>query len=136
MAGCRVAGCDLAPCAKRGLLIQWGDRDTAEPILRAMSLGAFDYYVPKPTTSPDEQFHFLVGQFLYDWARAQGTGFKPVRMVGEHSTTRMHELRDLVDLAPWVPVFTPSHASIVSKRVGNYQYNPEWGILLDQLWVR
>ncbi|HET6685706.1 MAG TPA: FAD-dependent oxidoreductase, partial [Jiangellaceae bacterium] len=87
---------DLHPTAKRALLIQWGDRDTAEPILRAMSLGAFDYYVPKPTTSPDEQFHFLVGQFLYDWARAQGTGFKPVRIVGEHSTTRMHELRDLL----------------------------------------
>jgi YVTN family beta-propeller protein len=44
--------------------------------------------------------------------------------------------RDLVDLAPWVPVFTPSHAEVVSKRVGNYQYNPELMILLDQLWVR
>ena len=44
--------------------------------------------------------------------------------------------RDIVDLAPWVPLFTPSHATLVSKRVGNYQYNPEWGLLLDQLWVR
>jgi len=44
--------------------------------------------------------------------------------------------RDIVDLAPWVPLFTPSGASIVSKRVGNYQDNPEWGLLLDQLWVR
>jgi thioredoxin reductase (NADPH) len=61
-----------------------------------MSLGAFDYYVPKPTASPDEQFHFLVAQFLYDWARARGTGFKPVRIVGGHSTTRVHELRDLL----------------------------------------
>jgi thioredoxin reductase (NADPH) len=87
---------DLHPTAKRALLIQWGDRDTAEPILRAMSLGAFDYYVPKPTASPDEQFHFLVAQFLYDWARARGTGFKPVRIVGGHSTTRVHELRDLL----------------------------------------
>ena len=44
--------------------------------------------------------------------------------------------RDIVDLAPWVPLFTPSHATLVSKRVGNYQYNPEWGLLFDQLWVR
>lgn len=44
--------------------------------------------------------------------------------------------RDLVDLAPWVPLFTPSHAYLVSKRVGNYQYNPEWRLLFDQLWVR
>jgi YVTN family beta-propeller protein len=44
--------------------------------------------------------------------------------------------RDLVDRSPWVPVFTPTHASMVSKRVGNYQYNPEWRLLFDQLWVR
>jgi hypothetical protein len=44
--------------------------------------------------------------------------------------------RDIVDLAPWVPLFTPSGADVVSERVGNYQYNPEVWTLLDQLWVR
>jgi YVTN family beta-propeller protein len=44
--------------------------------------------------------------------------------------------RDIVDLAPWVPLFTPSHAFLTSKRVGNYQYNPESRLLFDQLWVR
>ena len=44
--------------------------------------------------------------------------------------------RDVVDLAPWVPLFTPSHAHLVSKRVGNYQFNPDLRLLLDQLWVR
>ena len=44
--------------------------------------------------------------------------------------------RDIVDLAPWVPLFTPVHATVVSKRVGNFQDNPELGLLLDQLWVR
>jgi YVTN family beta-propeller protein len=44
--------------------------------------------------------------------------------------------RDVVDLAPWVPLFTPSHAFLASKRVGNYQYNPELRVLFDQLWVR
>ena len=44
--------------------------------------------------------------------------------------------RKIVDLAPWVPLFTPSGASFTSKRVGNYQDNPELGILFDQLWVR
>jgi hypothetical protein len=24
----------------------------------------------------------------------------------------------------------------VSKRVGNYQYNPQFGVLIDQVWVR
>ena len=46
--------------------------------------------------------------------------------------------RDVVDRAPWVPLFTPRRAQFVSARVGNYQYNPATGagVLLDQLWVR
>jgi YVTN family beta-propeller protein len=44
--------------------------------------------------------------------------------------------RGIVDLAPWVPMFTPSHAFLVSRRVGNYQYNPELRVLFDQFWVR
>jgi uncharacterized protein (DUF2164 family) len=28
------------------------------------------------------------------------------------------------------------NVDFVSKRVGNYQYNPKWGVLLDQLWVK
>lgn len=43
---------------------------------------------------------------------------------------------ELVDLAPWVPLVTPWSADFVSKRVGNYQYNPTDRILFDQLWVR
>jgi peptide/nickel transport system substrate-binding protein len=43
---------------------------------------------------------------------------------------------ELVDLAPWVPLVTPWSADLVSKRVGNYQYNPTARILNDQLWVR
>jgi YVTN family beta-propeller protein len=44
--------------------------------------------------------------------------------------------RALVDLAPAVFVATPWWVDVVSARVGNYQWNPEWGVLLDQLWVR
>ncbi len=44
--------------------------------------------------------------------------------------------RDIVDLAPWVPLFTPGHALLVSERVGNVQQNPELGVLTDQMWVR
>jgi thioredoxin reductase (NADPH) len=38
----------------------------------------------------------MVGQFLDDWARAHGTGFKPVRIVGEPGASRLHQLRDLL----------------------------------------
>jgi YVTN family beta-propeller protein len=44
--------------------------------------------------------------------------------------------RDLVDQAPWVPLVNFVWADFVSKRVGDYQYNPQWHALVDQLWVR
>ena len=44
--------------------------------------------------------------------------------------------RALTDQAAWIPYATPRQHRFVSKRVGNYQSHPVWGILLDQLWVR
>ena len=44
--------------------------------------------------------------------------------------------RGLVDRAAAIPLFTPQSATLLSKRVGNYQFSPQWGPLLDQLWVR
>jgi YVTN family beta-propeller protein len=44
--------------------------------------------------------------------------------------------RQIVDLAPVVPLFTLKTVDLVSGRVGNYQYSMQWGVLLAQLWVR
>jgi peptide/nickel transport system substrate-binding protein len=44
--------------------------------------------------------------------------------------------RQLVNEAPWVPLFTPRLAFFVSKRVGNWQYHLYDYVLFDQLWVR
>jgi peptide/nickel transport system substrate-binding protein len=44
--------------------------------------------------------------------------------------------RETVDEAPWVSLVSPKIINVVSKRVGNYQYNPMWQMLIDQLWVR
>ena len=38
--------------------------------------------------------------------------------------------------APWVPIFNGGDTQFVSSRVGNYQESPEYGPLLDQMWVR
>ena len=43
---------------------------------------------------------------------------------------------ELSDRAVWLPTVTPKTADFVSKRVGNYQFHPLWGVLVDQLWVR
>jgi peptide/nickel transport system substrate-binding protein len=44
--------------------------------------------------------------------------------------------RELVDQAVWLPLIVPKQPSLTSARVGNFQYNPQLGVLLDQLWVR
>ncbi len=44
--------------------------------------------------------------------------------------------RELVDRAPAIPAVIPETLDLVSPRVGNYQHNPAWGVLIDQLWVR
>jgi ABC-type transport system substrate-binding protein/DNA-binding SARP family transcriptional activator/streptogramin lyase len=44
--------------------------------------------------------------------------------------------RDLVDQAPWAPLYNPRSVTALGARVGNYQYHPFWTVLLDQLWVR
>jgi peptide/nickel transport system substrate-binding protein len=42
----------------------------------------------------------------------------------------------VTEAAPWVPLVTPVGTSIVSKRVGNYQFHPTLGPLFRQFWVR
>jgi len=43
---------------------------------------------------------------------------------------------ELVDHAPWVPVYNLRTVTVLGRRVGNYKYHPFWNLLLDQLWVR
>lgn len=42
----------------------------------------------------------------------------------------------VVDLAPQVDFVNPVGIDFLSSRVGNAQHNPQWGLLLDQVWVR
>lgn len=44
--------------------------------------------------------------------------------------------RRVVGAAAAVPLLNPKEIDFVSKRVGNYQHSPQWGVLLDQLSVR
>jgi YVTN family beta-propeller protein len=43
--------------------------------------------------------------------------------------------RQFTDQAPVVQLDTPSITDFVSHRVGDYEYNPQLGVLIDQLWV-
>ena len=44
--------------------------------------------------------------------------------------------RLVTNAAPWVPLVNTRTVVFVSRRVGNVQANAEWGVLIDQMWVR
>ncbi len=43
---------------------------------------------------------------------------------------------EVTDLAPWVDLYNPKQIDFLSKRVHGYQWNPQWYILIDQLWLK
>jgi thioredoxin reductase (NADPH) len=89
----------LYPDAKRALLVKfgaWGDRDTADAMLRAMARGNIDYYVLKPWRRADEYFHRTITEFLQEWERASSGAPQEVAIVCEWRSPRSHQLRQLL----------------------------------------
>ncbi len=43
---------------------------------------------------------------------------------------------ELVDRAVWVPTVNVREDELVSARLRNYQYQPVWGFMVDQAWLR
>jgi thioredoxin reductase (NADPH) len=104
---------ELHPHAKRALLITWGawgDRPTADAVLRAMALGHIDYYVLKPWQSPDELFHRTVAEFLHEWTRTQTSRPREIAVVAERWSPRAHELRSLLARNGVPHAFHPSES--------------------------
>ncbi len=89
----------LHPQAQRGLLIDygsWGDGPTGVAIFAAMALRQIDYYLIRPTRSPDELFHQSISTFLLEWAHARRLSSHTVHIVGDSWTGRAHELREVL----------------------------------------
>jgi hypothetical protein len=42
----------------------------------------------------------------------------------------------LTNQAVWAPTVDLHAVELVSPRVRNYQFNPVWGFLADQVWLR
>src|SRR5215469_11287072 len=87
---------DIFPTARRGLLITWGDRSAPAPFLEAAALGQLEFYLNKPTWSPDEQFHMMITGSLDEWWREQGRRGESVTVIGDDRSARVHEIRDLL----------------------------------------
>ncbi len=90
---------DLHAHAQRGLLIDWGswgDGRTAEQIFQAMARRQIEYYVIRPSRSPDELFHQSVSTFLLEWAHARRVSPHTVHIVSESWTGRGSELKEVL----------------------------------------
>src|SRR5215210_3540298 len=89
----------LHPHAKRGLLIRWGgwgDPATGEAIFDSIAHGGIDYYVLRPSGTPDEVFHHTISSFLLEWARDRRVAPHTIRVVGELWSGRAYELREVL----------------------------------------
>jgi YVTN family beta-propeller protein len=87
---------------------------------------------------PNSESTFNTGQFC-----DRGFDREVARAQQLQLTSRARSLRawsqldrELTDRAIWLPTATGTLTDIVSSRVGNYQFHPFWGVLVDQLWVR
>jgi len=99
-------GCDLLgqvrsfhPHAQRGLLIEWGswgEDGTSEEIFQAMARRQIEYYVIRPSQSPDELFHQAVSTFLLEWAHAKRISPHTVHIVSATWTGRASELKEVL----------------------------------------
>lgn len=87
----------LFPRARRGLLIEfgeWGDQAMAAAIHRAMAAGRVDYYVLKPSRSPDELFNRTIGEFVHEWSRVDPGTRREMVVVAPRWSTGGHAIRD------------------------------------------
>jgi thioredoxin reductase (NADPH) len=98
------------PTARRGLLVTWGDMTAPAPFLEAAALGWLEFYLIKPTRSPDEQFHRVITESLAEWWREQGGQSEGVlvTVIGDEPSARVHELRDVLTRGNLAFGFYPS----------------------------
>jgi thioredoxin reductase (NADPH) len=89
----------LYPEAKRTVIWSYGDMRALEPMYRAMALGGVDDYLTRPWIPTEHGLYRPVGELLGDWTRANRPRFEAIRMVGEETSARCHEIIDR--LAPF-----------------------------------
>ena len=111
--------------------VYWGaDYPAASDFLNTLlSCGAF-----RPATSSNQNY----AEFCDPSIDREIRGALNVQAANPQAASRLWARIDrrVVDRAPWVPLINTKSVDFVSKRVGNYEYSPVWGMLIDQLWVR
>jgi thioredoxin reductase (NADPH) len=86
----------LQPQARRILMIQRGNWSSAHPVISSMALGQIDYHLFNPWFPLEQILYPSLSEFLAAWNTTQEPPNVAVRIVGEQSAARSHEVRDLL----------------------------------------
>jgi YVTN family beta-propeller protein len=99
-------------------------------IVPQFSCSSFVPAAPLRTTNASEFCNRSVDRLLRRAATVQALDPPAARVLWQRAE------RAILALAPMVPTYNKQNVDLLAKRVGNYQYHPQWGALVDQLWVR
>jgi thioredoxin reductase (NADPH) len=107
---------ELHPGAKRVLLEHRGEWTSAEPIVRAMTLGQLDYVLFHPWKPIEEHLYLPVSEFLAGWEKSRAPGVEAIRVVGPTWAASSHRLRDTLARAGIPYGFYPDD-SVAGRRL-------------------
>jgi thioredoxin reductase (NADPH) len=107
---------ELHPGAKRVLLEHRGEWTSAEPIVRAMTLGQLDYVLFHPWKPIEEHLYLPVSEFLGGWEKSRAPGVEAIRVVGPTWAASSHRLRDTLARAGIPYGFYPDD-SVAGRRL-------------------
>ena len=88
---------ELHHTAQRALLVEWGDRRAQPTIIEGCAFGQIENYLQKPWHPAEIYLYPAVGELLSAWTRAHGPRMELVRVVGEHPSPRVHEIREFLE---------------------------------------
>jgi ABC-type transport system substrate-binding protein/DNA-binding SARP family transcriptional activator/streptogramin lyase len=108
----------------------WGaDYPSADDFLGKLTCS---YFVPANGVATTDASEFCDHSYDMQVERAAVLQNTDTPAANKLWTRLDHELTDRAILLPTV---TLSPTDLVSRRVGDYHYNPVWGVLADQLWL-
>jgi ABC-type oligopeptide transport system substrate-binding subunit len=114
-----------------GKVADWSaDYPAASNFLMLLTCGTF-HAANQASLNYSELCNHRLGQ-AFSRALAEQTTDAP-----EASNARWNAVdRIATSTAAWVPLVNTREVVVTSRRVRNLQVNPEWGVLMDELWVK
>ena len=85
---------ELAPLAKRVLLVKRGPWSPDHPVILATALGQVDYHLFIPWRPLEQNLYSVVSELLSSWEKSQDAHHVPIRVVGAESSASSHLIRD------------------------------------------